>query len=83
MLSFQPDTNLSFTTQIVPPWGGPALTVVTITLAPSKSNPEDATVLTLQDSLIGHLTEETLDNMNEGWNQLFGEGGLKSFVESQ
>ena len=42
---------------------------------------EDTTKLTLTDSLIGHLTEELLGNMVDGWRQLFGDGGLKSHLE--
>ena len=79
IIRFEPDAHLAFTAQIVPPWGGPAQSVVQINL--ESSGP--GTKLTLSDSLIGHLTDELLGNMADGWNLLFGEGGLKSCVEGR
>ena len=79
IIRFEPPFHLAHTAQIVPPWGGPAMSVVQITLEPTGSG----TKLTLADSLVGHLTDETLSNMDEGWKMLYGEGGLKSFVEAQ
>lgn len=34
-------------------------------------------------ALIGHLNDETLDCLDEGWRQLYGEGGLKTHIESK
>ena len=83
IIRFEPNEHLAFTAQIVPPWGGPAQSVVQISLTESGEAGQKRTKLTLNDSLIGYLTEETLDNVKAGWQMLFGEGGLKSHVESQ
>lgn len=80
VIRFEPEEHLAFTAQIVPPWGGPAQSVVQINLSAAG---QDRTKLTLTDSLIGHLTDELLGNVKDGWNMLFGEGGLKSHAESK
>lgn len=82
ILSFQPVKHLAYVAQIVPPWGGPAQSVVQIALAANTETPEERTTLTLTDSLIGHVSEDLLSCLDDGWRQLFGEGGLKSHVES-
>lgn len=82
VISFQPEQQFAYVAQIVPPWGGPAQSVIQITLARNEGHPKEATVLTLTDSLIGHVTEELLSSLEEGWGQLYGEGGLKTYVES-
>ena len=82
LISFQPRKHLAYVAQVVPPWGGPAQSVVQIALAPNKDRPENATTLKLTDSLIGHVTEELVSCLDEGWRQLYGEGGLKTYVEA-
>lgn len=82
VISFQPQKHLAYVAQVVPPWGGPAQSVVQIALEANDSRPDDATVLTLTDSLIGHVTEDLVSCLDDGWQQLYGEGGLKSYVES-
>ena len=81
VISFQPSKHLAYVAQVVPPWGGPAQSVVQIALA-SKRGSDNTTVLTLTDSLIGHVTEDLLSCLDDGWRQLYGEGGLKSHIES-
>jgi hypothetical protein len=54
--------------------------MVQINLAPDKES-LDSTRLELTDSLIGHINEEMLSCIGDGWKQIYGEGGLKSFVE--
>ena len=78
IISFRPPMQLSYIAQIVPPWGGPAQSVVQIELKPTGSG---RTLLTLSDSIVGHLSDDLLSGLDEGWRQLYGEGGLKSFVE--
>lgn len=80
IISFQPDTHFAYIAQIVPPWGGPAQSVVQISLRDGET--QETTVLTLTDSLIGHVSDELLGCLDDGWRQLFGEGGLKSYVEA-
>ena len=83
IISFQPEKNLTYIAQIVPPWGGPAQSVVQIGLEPVEGRETEATILTLTDSLIGHVSDELADSLDEGWRQLYGDGGLKSYVESR
>ncbi len=79
IISFQPPLLLGCVAQIVPPWGGPAQSVIMISLEES----DGGTLLTLTDSLIGNVTDEMLNSMDEGWKMLYGEGGLKTYVESK
>lgn len=83
IISFQPERHLGYVAQIVPPFGGPAQSVVQIALEPGKDSPGESTLLTLTDSLIGHIGDELLSCLDEGWRQLYGEGGLKTHVESK
>lgn len=55
--------------------------MVQISLKADESNP-DTTVLTLTASLIGHISEDLMSCLDDGWQQLFGEGGLKSYIEN-
>ncbi len=80
IISFQPESHLAYTAQVVPPWGGPAQSVVQISLQAGAS--AERTLLTLTDSLIGHLSDDLLSSLDDGWRQLYGEGGLKTHVES-
>ena len=82
VISFQPNKHLAYVAQVVPPWGGPAQSVVQIALA-SRGKSDEATTLTLTDSLIGHVHDELLSGLDDGWRQLYGEGGLKTYVESR
>ncbi len=82
VISFQPEKHLAYVAQIVPPWGGPAQSVVQISLEAAKDD-DGKTTLTLTDSLIGHVTEDLVSCLDEGWRQLFGDGGLKSHVEAK
>jgi uncharacterized protein YndB with AHSA1/START domain len=82
IISYQPQSHLAYIAQIVPPWGGPAQSVVQISLKPGADDPENSTLLTLTDSIVGHLTDDLVSGLDEGWNQLYGEGGLKTYVEA-
>ena len=81
VISFQPNKHLAYVAQIVPPWGGPAQSVVQIALATNES--DSGTALTLTDSLIGYVTEDLTSSLDEGWSQLYGDGGFKTYVESK
>lgn len=82
IISYQPRHHFAYIAQIVPPWGGPAQSVVQIALDPDEDSPEDVTRLTLTDSIVGHVTEDLVSCLDEGWRQLYGEGGLKTYVEA-
>ncbi len=83
IISFQPNKHLGYVAQIVPPWGGPAQSVVQLALEPGADDPENATRLTLTDSIIGHVTDDLMGCLDDGWRQLYGDGGFKSFVEAK
>ena len=80
IISFQPNSHFAYIAQIVPPWGGPAQSVVQISLEKIE---DDSTLLTLTDSIIGHLSDDLIASLDGGWRQLYGEGGLKSHAESK
>ncbi|MFO0976346.1 MAG: SRPBCC domain-containing protein [Planctomycetaceae bacterium] len=59
---------------LLPPFGGPAVTALRITLAPTESG----TLLKIRDDRFGVLGG---DSPIEGWRQVF-DGGLRRYVES-
>lgn len=80
IISFQPESHLAYVAQIVPPFGGPAQSVVQIAL---ESAGNDQTKLTLTDSIIGHVTDDLFSCLEDGWKMLYADGGLKTYVESK
>lgn len=74
----QPD---EFTLYLVghsaPKWGGPNTSTLQLTVEPSGEN---ACVLKVSDARFGHIVEENLQSLQEGWTWLFTDG-LKRFVE--
>jgi len=79
IISFQPESHLGYVAQIVPPFGGPAQSVVQIALETLEN---DRTKLTLTDSIIGHVTDDLFSCLEDGWRMLYADGGLKTYVES-
>ena len=63
---------------IAPPYGGPATSLVTITL----EEKEGGTLFKLSDSLFGVIPPDRTSSMDEGWKQIF-EQGLKKYLESR
>ena len=57
-------------------WGGPAGTVLKLMLEERSG----ATVLKVTQEMYGHVSDQNIENLTDGWRQLFGEG-LKKFVE--
>jgi len=66
---------------IAPPWGGLAHSIVQINLESDPARGSTTTTLRLTDSIIGHLTDSLLESIDGGLRQLFGNGGLKAYVE--
>lgn len=81
IISFQPPRHLAYVAHVIPPWGGPAQSVVQLELEETADG--KATRLTLTDSIVGHLGEDLPDCLAAGWRQLYGDDGLKSFVEAR
>ena len=51
-------------------WGGPATTMLSLTLEERG----DTTVLTVKDALHGHVSKTAPDSLEAGWRQLFTDG---------
>ncbi len=69
--------SLHLVGHIAPGWGGPATSMLELTL----SEHEGGSLLTVRDALFGQVTEKHAASQREGWVQLFTEG-LKRHVEA-
>jgi len=72
-----PNTRLRLVGHLFPEYGGPATTLLTIDLE-EKGN---ETLLKLEDSLFGVLSEGAEADIEGGWKMLFDDG-LRKHVES-
>jgi uncharacterized protein YndB with AHSA1/START domain len=79
VLWIQPD---DFTLYLVghsaPKWGGPNTSTLQLTVQPNGKN---ACALRVSDARYGHIDEENIKSLEEGWKWLFTDG-LKHFVEA-
>jgi uncharacterized protein YndB with AHSA1/START domain len=71
------ERSLTLAGYITPQWGGPCSTLITCTL----SKEGDATLVTLQDAVWGHVSDKLVSSLRSGWEQLLNEG-LKKYVEA-
>jgi len=71
-----PGESLHLVGHLAPAFGGPATTMLHLALAER----DGATVLSVEDALFGHFSDETVTSLEAGWGQLFGDG-LKRHVE--
>ena len=71
-----PGRSLHLVGHLAADYGGPATTMLKLAL----EERDGGTVLSVQDSLVGRVSEDTAASLRAGWEQLFGEG-LKAFVE--
>ena len=65
-----PGEALHLVGYLSPDWGGPATTMLSITLTAR----EGGTTLRIRDALFGVVSEDTAKSLESGWKQLFGEG---------
>ena len=72
-----PPRSIDFQGVMTPAFGGPTLTTVQLALKES----EGGTELTMTEGLIGRITDESLAQMRQGWDFLFGQK-LKGYAES-
>jgi len=72
-----PGRSLHLVGHIAPDWGGPATSMLELTLAEREAG----TLLTVRDALFGQVTEKHAANQRDGWIQLFSDG-LKRHVEA-
>lgn len=77
VLTFMPPDELELSGFLLPAFGGPATTLIRITLKESQG----ATTVTLQDSLVGRLKADGVGELREGWRTLLE--ALQLHVEGQ
>ena len=78
VFSFAPEQWLDLRGEISPAFGGPR----TWQLHCELKDKGKGTHIQLIDSSIGKIDNEGAEAVRDGWEMLFGEGGLKGFVES-
>jgi uncharacterized protein YndB with AHSA1/START domain len=71
-----PNESLHLVGHIGPDWGGPATSMLSLTLETRGVE----TVLSVRDALFGHTTDELVDSLCNGWRQLFTDD-LKAHLE--
>ena len=71
-----PNDSLHLVGHLGPDWGGPATSLLSLTLEERG----DETVLRVRDALYGQVTDAGAAQQQDGWRQLFTDG-LKAFVE--
>lgn len=76
VIAVEAPKKITFQGSLAPDWGGPATSIITFALEEQGNN----TVVKISDSLIGLITEGTMQSLEGGWKKLIGEG-LKKHVE--
>ncbi len=71
-----PGKSLHLVGFMAPEWGGPATTMLELSL----DETDTGTMLVVRDALFGQITESTAKSLEEGWGKLFGQG-LKQHAE--
>lgn len=72
----QPGRSLHLIGHLAPEWGGPAVSMLELTLEEDG----EGTRLRVRDALLGTVTEETARCQRDGWQALFGTG-LRAHAE--
>lgn len=62
---------------VAPDWGGPSTSNLSLALEDS----DQSCVLRVSDAHHGKVSEDYINSLQSGWNQLFGEG-LRGYVEN-
>lgn len=78
VMAIEPPRSLLLSGQITADFGGPASTMVRITLEAAG----EATLVRLTDDLCGRVTEESAGKIEGGWKALLT-GGLKAYAEAR
>lgn len=76
VLAIAPPTSVTLAGYIAPPWGGPATSLLTLSLKPVG----ERTMLKVLDSLFGSVDEKFAESTHAGWQQILGEA-LRAHVE--
>ncbi len=73
-----PPEALHLVGHVAPPWGGPATSLLQLSLA--ETTDSGGTTLRVDDYLFGHVADAHIASLETGWKQLFGDG-LRPFAE--
>ncbi|MFT7485390.1 MAG: hypothetical protein ACI9F9_001240 [Candidatus Paceibacteria bacterium] len=71
-----PNTSLHMVGHLGSEWGGPATTMLSLTLSERAAG----MTLLVRDALYGSVKESTAETLESGWRKLFSQG-LKAWVE--
>ena len=71
-----PGQSLHLVGFMAPEWGGPATTMLELSLEETDTG----TQLVVRDALFGQVTKSVAKSLEEGWGKLFGQG-LKQHAE--
>jgi DNA-binding transcriptional ArsR family regulator/uncharacterized protein YndB with AHSA1/START domain len=77
VIGVHPPKSIMLLGILTPEFGGPAQTILQLTLKAAGKN----TTLQLSDTIFGRVGDDKLTQTREGWMMLF-DGGLRAFVES-
>jgi len=78
VIGVQPASSLMLLGLLTPEFGGPAQTILQLTLKSAGKQ----TLLQLSDTIFGRVTDGKLSLTREGWILLF-DAGLRAFIEKQ
>ena len=76
VIAINPGKSIDFMGCMTPEWTGPTITMFKLAIEAT----EEGSVLKLTEGLVGNVTEETTQSMEEGWTFLFGTK-LKGYLE--
>lgn len=77
VVAVTPPESLHLAGHIIPPYGGPATTLLHLSLSRIPSG----TLLKVHNSVLGYISKGQLESTIAGWRQLFAEG-LKPYAQS-
>lgn len=76
VLSIMPSESINLVGYCTAEYGGPSTSLLTLRLSPGESE----TLLTIQDSLTGYVSDSHAESLRNGWIRLFSDG-LKAWCE--
>jgi uncharacterized protein YndB with AHSA1/START domain len=77
VIAIDPPVSMTLAGHLAPPYGGPATSLMRLSLAPAGPS---RTRLSVTDSVFGRLGPSSKKTIEAGWRQLFGVA-LKEFLE--
>jgi uncharacterized protein YndB with AHSA1/START domain len=77
VIAIEPPSSIHFAGHITPPFGGPATSLLRLSLEETSAR---SVTLHISDSLFGCINDRSGESIQDGWRILF-EDGLKGYVE--